>query len=237
MPNLAVQGPKSRELLCKLCFTQPTQTGVEQLRWFGSTVCRLHDREGEPFQLTRSGYTGELGYEIFCHEKSALPIWDALMDAGQEFDITPMGLQALDIIRIEAGLMAGGAEFGPDVDAYEAGLGFAVDLKKDDFVGKPALLRNSENPRRVLKGLRFEGNEVPSHGDPVMVGRRNVGVVTSACVSPEFKCAIAMARIVVEHADNGLSIETGKLDNHGKRLIATVCDTPFVDPTRSRARA
>lgn len=237
MPNLAVQGPRSRELLAKLCFTQPTQTDVTQLRWFGSTVSRLYDREGEPFQLTRTGYTGELGYEIFCHEKSALQIWDALMKEGQEFGIKPMGLAALDIIRIEAGLMASGAEFGPDADAFESGLGFAVDLKKVDFVGKSALTRNIENPRRVLKGLRFEGLEAPVHGDPVMVGRRSVGVITSACVSPALNCAIAMARIVVEHAHIGSRIETGKLDSHGKRLIAEVCDIPFVDPTRSRARA
>ena len=237
MPNLAVQGPNSRELMQRISFTQPTQTDVSELRWFGSTVARLHDREGEPFQLTRSGYTGELGYEIFCHEKSAIAIWDAVMEAGSDLGILPMGLQALDTIRIEAGLMAAGAEFAPDVDAYEAGLGFAVDLKKSDFVGRAALERNAQAPRRVLKGLRFEGHEAPVHGDPVMAGRRSIGVVTSATVSPALDCAIAMARLSVEHAENGNEIETGKLDNHGKRLIAEVCDVPFVDPTRSRARA
>ncbi len=237
MPNLAIQGPKSRELMKRISFTQPTNVDVEQLRWFGSTVARLHDREGEPFQLTRSGYTGELGYEIFCHEKSALAIWDALMEAGADLGITPMGLQALDTIRIEAGLMAAGAEFAPDVDAFEAGLGFAVDLKKNDFVGLEALKRNAASPRRVLKGLRFQGHEMPSHGDPVMVGRRTVGVVTSATVSPALDCAIAMARLSVEHAANNTEIETGKLDGHGKRLLAEICDIPFVDPTRSRARA
>ncbi|MEM7260281.1 MAG: aminomethyltransferase, partial [Pseudomonadota bacterium] len=183
MPNLAIQGPNSRELMKRISFTQPTHTDVDQLRWFGSTIARLHDREGEPFQLTRSGYTGELGYEIFCHEKSALPIWDAVMEAGADLGITPMGLQALDTIRIEAGLMAAGAEFAPDVDAFEAGLGFAVDLNKAHFVGRDALARNADSPRRVLKGLRFKGHELPAHGDPVMVGRRSVGVVTSATLS------------------------------------------------------
>lgn len=237
MPNLAVQGPNSRELMKRISFTQPTHADVEQLRWFGSTVARLHDREGEPFQLTRSGYTGELGYEIFCHEKSALAIWDALMEAGADLGITPMGLQALDTIRIEAGLMAAGAEFAPDVDAFEAGLGFAVDLNKESFVGLEALKRNADSPRRVLKGLRFKGHELPAHADPVMVGRRSIGVVTSATISPALDCAIAMARLSVEHAENNTVIETGKLDGHGKRLIAEVCDIPFVDPTRSRARA
>lgn len=237
MPNLAIQGPNSRELLQRICFTQPTHAEVSQLRWFGSTVARLHDREGEPFQLTRSGYTGELGYEIFCHEKSALAIWDAVIEAGADLGILPMGLEALNTIRIEAGLMASGAEFGPDIDAFEGGLGFAVDLKKPKFVGKEALQRNSEAPRRVLKGLKLKGHEVPSHGDPVMVGRRNIGVVTSATMSPVFDCAIAMARLSIEHATTGDSIEVGKLDGHGKRLTAEICDIPFVDPTRSRARA
>jgi len=236
MPNLAVQGPNSGELMQRICFIQPTHTDVGQLRWFGSTIARLHDREGEPFQLTRTGYTGELGYEIFCHEKSALPIWDALVETGADLGITPMGLDALETIRIEAGLMAAGAEFAADVDAYEAGLGFAVDLKKDNFVGRAALLRNSESPRRVLKGLRFIGHEAPAHGDPVMVGRRHTGVITSATVSPAFDCAIAMARLSVEHSETGTEIEVGKLDGHGKRLKAQICDIPFVDPTRSRAR-
>lgn len=237
MPNLAIQGPKSRELMQKIGFIMPSQTDIGQLRWFGSTIARLYDREGEPFHLTRTGYTGELGYEIFCHEKSAIPIWDAVMEAGAEFGIKPMGLEALDTIRIEAGLMAAGAEFTPEVDAFEAGLGFAVNLEKSDFVGKAALQRNADNPRRVLKGLRFHGHEAPSHGDPVMKGRRQMGVITSATVSPALDCAIAMARLSIEHAEIGMEIETGKLDGHGKRLLATICEIPFVDPTRSRARA
>jgi len=237
MPNLAIQGPKSRDLMQRIAFTQPTQTSVEQLRWFGSTVARLHDREGEPFHLTRTGYTGELGYEIFCHENSALPIWDAVIEAGTEFGIKPMGLDALNTIRIEAGLMAAGAEFAPDVDALEAGLGFAVDLNKPDFIGKEALQRNAQNPRRVLKGLLFRGHEAPTPGDPIMIGRRQVGVVTSATVSPALDCAIAMARLSIEHAETGTEIEIGKLDSHSKRLLADICEIPFVDPTRSRARA
>jgi len=237
LPNLAIQGPKSRELMRRIAFTQPTVTGVDQLRWFGSTIARLVDREGEPFHLTRTGYTGELGYEIFCHPQSALAIWDGLMQAGADLGIKPMGLEALETIRIEAGLMAAGAEFGPDIDVFESGLGFAVDLKKSEFVGKDALTRNQQSPRRVLKGLRFNSHEAPVHGDPIMIGRRQVGVITSAAVSPSLDCAIAMARIAVEHAEVGHSLEVGKLDGHSKRLQALCCDIPFVDPTRSRARA
>jgi len=129
--------------------------------------------------------------------------------------------------------MAAGAEFGPDIDVFESGLGFAVDLQKAGFTGKAALERNQQNPRRVLKGLRFKSHEAPVHGDPVMIGRRQVGVVTSATVSPALDCAIAMARLAVEHSSIGQSLEVGKLDGHGKRLLAECCDIPFVDPDRS----
>ncbi len=237
MPNLAIQGPNSRDLIQRIAFTQPNQTDTEQLRWFGSTVARLYDREGAPFQLTRSGYTGELGYEIFCSPDSALPIWDALIEEGKDLGITPMGLDALETIRIEAGLMAANAEFAVDVDAFEAGLGFAVDLKKTDFVGKAALERNCDKPRRVLIGLKFSSHETPIQGDGVFVGRQQIGVITSATNSLALDCAIAMARIAVEYAQSEDQLEIGKLDGHGKRLEAERCSIPFVDPTRSRARA
>lgn len=237
LPNLAIQGPRSRELVKRITFTQPHMSDVEQLKWFGSTIGRLYDRDGHAFQLTRSGYTGELGYEIFCHPDSAIPIWDAVMNAGADLGVTPMGLEALETIRIEAGLMAANAEFGPDIDVFESGLGFAVDLSKPDFIGKSALQRNHETPRRLLKGIKLDGQEVPVHGDPVMCGRRQVGVVTSATLSPELGCAIAMVRLAVEHATVGEALEVGKLDGYSKRLAGVCCDIPFVDPSRSRARA
>ncbi|MBU2957691.1 DUF1989 domain-containing protein [Paracoccus sp. 1_MG-2023] len=237
MPNLALQGPKSRDLLRRIVFTQPTVPALDQLKWFGVTVARLNDRDGAPFMLSRSGYTGELGYEIFCARADALTIWDALIEAGQEFGITPMGSDALSMIRIEAGLAAGNAEFAPGIDAFEAGLGFAVDLTKPDFTGKAALERNAAAPRRMLKGLLLECNDLPHHGDPVLAGERQVGIVTSATRSPMLGHAIAIARIGVEHALNDTRLEIGQLDGRMKRLGATVTDIPFIDPQRKRARA
>ncbi|NOD47678.1 DUF1989 domain-containing protein [Ruegeria sp. HKCCD5849] len=237
MPNLAIQGPKSRDLLRKIAFTQPHVPSLDHLKWFGVTIARLNDREGAPFMLSRSGYTGELGYEIFCTKSDAVAIWDAVMAAGEEFGITPMGSAALDIIRIEAGLAAANAEFAPGVDAFEAGLGFAVDLTKTEFTGKAALERNAREPRRVLKGLLIGCDDVPAHGAPIYAGERQVGVVTSATRSPMLEHAIAMARLSVEHADNGTQLDVGQLDGRMKRLRATVSDTPFLDPQRKRARA
>jgi len=237
MPNLAVQGPKSRDLMRKIAFTQPHVPGLDHLKWFGVTVARLNDREGAPFMLSRSGYTGELGYEIFCSKTDAVAIWDAVMAAGEEFGITPMGSAALDIIRIEAGLAAANAEFAPGVDAFEAGLGFAVDLTKAEFTGKAALERNVREPRRVLKGLLIGCDDVPAHGAPVYAGERQVGTVTSATRSPMLEHAIAMARLSIEHAENGAELEIGQLDGRMKRLQASVSDIPFIDPQRKRARA
>jgi aminomethyltransferase len=237
MPNLAIQGPKSRDLLKKIVFTQPTVPALKHLKWFGATVGRLNDREGAPFMLSRSGYTGELGYEIFCAKADALAIWDAVMEAGEEFGVTPMGNAALETIRIEAGLAAAGAEFVPGVDAFEAGLGFAVDMTKAEFTGKAAFERNIKAPRQATKGLLLSGDDVPAHGAPVLAGERQVGVVTSATRSPTLEHAIAVARISIEYADNGTPLEIGQLDGRMKRLGATVADIPFIDPQRKRARA
>ncbi len=237
LPNLALQGPKSRDLLSKIIFTQPNVPSLDQIKWFGVTVARIGDRDGIPFMLSRSGYTGELGYELFCAKSDAVALWDAIMEAGQDFGLAPMGAAALEIIRIEAGLAAANAEFAPGGDAFEAGLGFAVDLEKADFTGKAALVRNSKDPRRILKGLVFQCTDVPAHGTPVFAGERQVGVITSATRSPMLNCTIAMARLAVEYAENGTDLEVGMMDGHMKRLGVTVVDIPFVDPKRTRARA
>lgn len=235
--NLALQGPCSRDVLSGIAFTQPHVPALAHLNWFGATVARLNDRDGAPFMLTRTGYTGELGYEVFCTPDDAIELWDALMNAGAPHGIAPMGSAALETIRIEAGLPAAGAEFGPGSDAYEAGLGFAINLKKADFMGKAALARNSESPRRQLKGLLFKGLDLPAHGAPVYSGEREIGVVTSATRSPMQERCIAMARLAMEYADVGTELHVGQMGGRLKRLPCTVCDIPFFDPKRERARA
>ncbi len=237
LPNLALQGPNSRKILGKVTFTQPTVPSLEDLKWFGVTVARIGDLDGIPFMLSRSGYTGELGYELFCSRSDAPALWDAIMEAGEEFGIAPMGSSALEILRIEAGLAAAGAEFAPGVDAFEAGLGFAVDLRKGEFRGRAALERNSGDIRKTLKGLKFDCNDVPAKGAHVLLGERPVGVITSAARSPKFGSTIAMARLAVENAENGTRLDVGLMDGRMKRLAVTVCDTPMYDPKRERARA
>ncbi|MEM8774542.1 MAG: aminomethyltransferase family protein, partial [Pseudomonadota bacterium] len=237
MPNLAIQGPKSRDVLREIVFTQPNRPAIDNLKWFGFTIGRLHDRDGPSFMLCRTGFTGELGYEIFCDANDALEIWDGIMKAGAPHGLVPMGGTALDMLRIEAGLMIAGAEFGPDSDAMESGLGFAVDFNKPQFFGRDALERNAAAPRRKLVGLKFAGNEAPSHGDGVFDGREQVGVITSACASPQLGHAIAMARVAIENSEIGEHLEVGKLDGHMKRLPAVITEVPFLDPKREKARA
>ena len=129
------------------------------------------------------------------------------------------------------------AEFASGGDAHESGLSFAISEKSCDFSGKAALERNAKHPRRVLKGLKFETNDVPAQGAHVFAAERPIGVITSAARSPMFGCSIAMARLSVEYAESGTALEVGQMDGHMKRLSATVCDLPFYDPKRARARA
>ena len=236
LPNLALQGPKSRDIIRKIIFTQPHVPSLDQVKWFGATVGRLHDREGAPFLLTRTGYTGELGYELFCAPADALVIWDALMAAGKDEGLIPMGSAALEIIRIEAGL-AGASEFAAGADALEAGLGFAVDFEKTDFIGQAALKNHATGQRKILRGLKCDCDDLPLHGAPVYAGERQVGVITSSTRSPYFETTIAMARLSVEFSELGLPLEIGQLDGRMKRLKAEVTNIPFYDPKRERARA
>ena len=106
--NVAVQGPESRELLKKIVWTPPTQTSLEDLRWFRFTVGRIGTYDGIPIVVSRTGYTGELGYEVWCHPSDGPAVWDAIWEAGQEHGLTPLGLEALDILRIESGLIFAG---------------------------------------------------------------------------------------------------------------------------------
>ena len=186
--------------------------------------------EGAPVLVSRTGYTGELGYEIFCHPSDGEAVWDAVWAEGEPQGLSPLGLEALDILRIEAGLIFPGYEFDDQTDPFEAGIGFTVPLKskEDDFIGKAALVARKENPQRTLVGLELAGDEVAGHGDCVFVGRHQVGVVTSGTRSPMTGKSIALCRMAVEHAGLETAVEVGKLDGVQKRLEATVIPFPLL---------
>jgi aminomethyltransferase len=233
--NVAVQGPASRDLLAPIIWTAPAQTPFAELGWFRFSVARVGGPQGLPLIVSRTGYTGELGYELFCHPKDAPGLWDAVMGAG---DVTPLGLEALDMLRIESGLVFAGAEFDDQVDPFEAGIGFTVPkAKEDDYVGKDALAERREHPQRRLVGLELEGNEPASHGECVHVGRHQVGVITSGTRSPVLKKNIALCRMNIRYAELGTEVEVGKLDGFQKRIPATVVRFPFYDPEKTRPRS
>jgi glycine cleavage system T protein (aminomethyltransferase) len=236
--NVAVQGPASRDLLTPLMWTAPAQTPFAELTWFRFSVARLGGPQGLPLIASRTGYSGELGYELFCHPRDAAALWDAVLEAGAPHGLVPLGLDALDMLRIEAGLAFPGVEFDDQVDPFEAGIGFTVTADKDeDFVGREALAERRAHPQRVLVGLELEGNEPAAHGDCVHVARPQVGVVTSGTRSPVLQKNIALCRMNVRYAEPGTEVEVGKLDGHQKRIPATVVRFPFYDPEKTRPRS
>ena len=237
--NVAVQGPNSRETLKKIIWTKTTQTTMDELKWFRFTFARIGGEFGIPVMVSRTGYSGELGYEVFAHPDDCEAVWDAIAEAGEEFNICPVGLNALDMLRIEAGLIFAGYEFCDQTDPFEAGIGFAVPLKtkEDDFSGKEALILRKNSPQRALVGLELDKNEVATPGDGVYIGKQQVGHITSATRSPILKKNIALCRISTTASEIGTEVEVGKLDGHHKRLEATVVRFPFYDPEKTRVRS
>jgi aminomethyltransferase len=236
--NLQVQGPKSLEVLKKCIWTRPDQAAVEELQWFRFSIARMGDADGVPVICSRTGYSGELGYEIFCHPRDAETVWDMVWEAGQEFKIAPLGLEALDILRIEAGLIFAGAEFCDQTDPFEAGIGFTVPLKtkSDNFIGRAELQKRKDNPQEKLVGLELAGREPAGNGEGVFIGREQVGTITSGVVSPILSKNIALCKMKMIHTEAGTEVEVGKLDGHQKRIPATVVPYPHFDPKKQRVR-
>ncbi len=236
--NIAIQGRLSRSILSPLFWTAPQQPTIEELPWFRFTVARLGGLDGPACVISRTGYTGELGYEVFCHPKDASVIFDKIWSAGEPVGLVPAGLGALDILRIESGLIFAGYDFDDQTDPFEAGIGFTVPLKRkaDDFIGRSAIERRNQNPSRRFVGLDIQGGVVPQSGDCIRVGRAQIGQITSAVKSPMLGKVIALCRIDVTHAEIGTEVEVGQLDGHQKRLLATVVGLSHFDPKKLRAK-
>ena len=234
--NLAVQGPNSREIIKRIFVTPPAQATAEDLGWFRFAIGRIANA---PVVVSRTGYTGELGYEIFCHPKDCAAVWDAVWTAGGDLGLRPMGLAALDMVRIEAGLIFAGYDFSDQTDPFEAGIGFTVPLKSkaDDFIGRDALIRRKDHPMHRFVGLDIDAAVDVSHGDGIYIGRAQVGVVTSATRSPILGKNIALARVDVANAAPDTAVEIGKLDGHQKRLPARIVALSHYDPKKTRPQS
>ena len=146
--NVAVQGPESREIMREVVWSPPTQPQLEELRWFRFLIGRIGDYEGIPIVVSRTGYTGELGYEVWCHPDDGPAVWDAIWEAGQGRGLKPLGLSALDVLRIESGLIFAGYEFDDQVDPFEAGIGFAVALRVRGRLRRQGGTRGAKGPSR-----------------------------------------------------------------------------------------
>ncbi|HEY2705417.1 MAG TPA: glycine cleavage system aminomethyltransferase GcvT [Candidatus Dormibacteraeota bacterium] len=188
---IAVQGPRALDIVAPLC-----EAEVASLRPFHSTGSRVAGIDSDTSVVSRTGYTGEDGVEIYIDATHAGELWDALLDAGRDLGLLPAGLGARDTLRLEAGLRLYGQDMDETVDPFSAGLGWTVKLAKGDFCGSDALRRIAEQgpPRRTV-GLRLEGRSIARHGQPVLDAGRQVGEVSSGSYSFTLGSGIATALV------------------------------------------
>lgn len=216
--QLALQGPLAEQILQKLTRTDLSSIGFFR---FQQDV----DLDGAIALVSRSGYTGEDGFEIYLSPKDAPALWNKILEAGAEEGVVPCGLGARDTLRLEARLPLYGHELSASISPLEAGLGFAVKLDKGDFIGRDALLKQKEEgvPRKLV-GLEMIGRGIARAHYPVYVGEEEVGEVTSGTQSPTLGKNVALALIDSRHADTGNRVH---VDVRGKRVEAAIVPTPF----------
>lgn len=215
---LALQGPKAEVLLAAM-----TGRGLSAMRPF-------HLIEDAPLAdgrvtISRTGYTGEDGFEIACPWHEAPRVWQALLDAGKSYGLVPAGLGARDTLRLEAGFMLYGNDINEATSPLEAPLGWTVKWEKADFIGRDALLKQkTEGVTRRLVALQPEGRAIPRHGGQIFTGGQPTGTVTSGSFSPTLQRAIAMGYVPVAAATLGTTVH---IDVRGTRIPAAVAKLPF----------
>jgi aminomethyltransferase len=217
--TIAVQGPRSPELIAAI-FPE-----AESLEYMHSLAGSYRD---VVVVVSRSGYTGERGYELFVPDSMAPPLWRELLERGESLGLTPCGLGARDTLRLEMGYPLHGNDISTERTPLEAGLSWAVSFDKGDFRGASALRRQKEAgvPAR-LRGLRMTGKLIPRAHYPVFVGHQQVGETTSGTFSPTLRVGIAMAYIAPP--DRVGPGDTVEIDVRGRRGEAEVVKPPLVD--------
>lgn len=233
MPHLQVQGPKVREVLGPI--TEGADVGT--LRYFRF----IHEGVrvgGVPCWLSRTGYSGELGFELYCSVDDAPELWNAVLLAGKPHGLRPVGLSAIETLRIESGLLFPDIDYFPhDTDPFEVRLDKVIKLDKPgDFVGRAALQAIADQgTARLLTTLRIEGDEVPEYGAAVTEDGREAGIVRSPCQSPTFDMqVIAMAAIERGLVNDGQRVEVAVGDG---TVGATVAPFPLYDTDKRRPRS
>ncbi|MET8358279.1 glycine cleavage system aminomethyltransferase GcvT [Micromonospora sp. NPDC005171] len=217
---LAVQGPRSAELLAALDL--PTEHG-----YMSFSAARL---AGVELTVCRTGYTGELGYELVVPAEHAVAVWDALFTAGAAFELRACGLAARDTLRTEMGYPLHGQDLSLDISPVQARSGWAVGWDKPAFWGRDALLaEKAAGPRRTLRGLVAVDRAIPRPGMTLHVGDTQVGTVTSGTFSPTRKQGIALALLNTDaNLTDGDEVE---IDIRGRRAPLKLTKPPFVTPS------
>lgn len=211
--QIAVQGPAAEAIISSLvsedCIPKKNYAFVPDASMCGTDVC-----------LSRTGYTGEDGFEIYCMNAVAVQVYDMVCEAGREYGLLPCGLGARDTLRLEAGMPLYGHEIGEDIPVNETGLGFAVKPDKGCFVGRDAILAHV--PEYARMGARVKGKGIVRENCEVYCGSESAGYVTSGTYSPTLNCGICMLRIKRAYA--GAELEA---DVRGKRLPLEAVSLPF----------
>ncbi|WP_096201225.1 glycine cleavage system aminomethyltransferase GcvT [Bacillus sp. FJAT-45350] len=214
--QLAIQGPLAEEVLQRL-----TETDLSEIKFFKfkSEVVIA----GVSSLVSRTGYTGEDGFEIYCNEDEASNLWQAIM---KDEEVVPCGLGARDTLRFEARLPLYGQELTKDITPLEAGIGFAVKVDKEaDFIGKEALKRQKEEGlQRKLVGIEMIDKGIPRTHYEVYSGEKKIGEVTTGTQSPTLKKNVGLALLDIDYTEVGTEVE---VQVRKKRLKAKVVKTPF----------
>jgi len=215
---LAVQGPKAEAVVAGVLGRD-----LSHLPGFAAEEVEL---DGVPVLLSRTGYTGEDGFELYCTSDDAQRLWERLLEAGKADGIVPVGLGARDTLRLEARLPLYGNELTEETTPFEAGLGFAVKLQKGEFTGRAALLAQRERGvARKLVGFEMVERGIPRKGYPIFTGDRCLGEVTSGSFSPTLERDIGLGYVASEFAAPGTDLE---VDIRGQRKRAKVIQGRFV---------
>jgi len=182
-----------------------------------------------PATIARTGYTGELGYEVMVKNAHAVRLLEAVFQAGRPFDVEPIGLGARDTLRLEMKYCLYGNDIDATTNPLEAGLGWITKLEKGAFIGREALLTAKQHGlKRKLVGFTAQGKGLPRHGSPILKERSEVGVTTSGNFSPILDIGVGLGYVPVEMGDVGTELE---LDLRGRKLPVVIVKTPFV-PSR-----
>jgi aminomethyltransferase len=219
---IAIQGPAAHEVLQPLTGVDLSDLGYY---WFG------HGEVANARAIvSRTGYTGEDGFEIFVPPNMADRVWQALLDSGRAAEVVPCGLGARDTLRLEAAMRLYGNDIDESTTPVEAGLGWIVGWKKDAFIGRERLREQKEKgPERKLVGFEMIDRGIARHGYAVVAGERRIGVVTSGTQTPFLKKAIGMAYVPVEQAAAGTELD---IDIRGRVSKARVVPMPFYKRAR-----